>query len=80
MSDKTTETDLLVAKLMAMEVMLLTLVRPAAANPKFWNDVDAVTKVFDNNAKQAPAQMQRRWNSVQRYLDEWRTALTPPDA
>lgn len=36
MSDVPTETDRLVARMTAMEVMLLTLVRPLAQNPRFW--------------------------------------------
>ncbi|MGY0634293.1 hypothetical protein [Luteimonas sp. A478] len=78
MSQPPNETDLLVAKLMAMEVMLLTLVRPVADKPKFWEDLDGVAQVFENNLSQSPELVQRRWGAVRHFLDEWRAALSPP--
>ena len=78
MTDKPTDVDLLVAKMTAMEIMLLTLVRPLAQNPKFWNDVEAISQAFQSGNQEALAQFPHRVNAIRGYLDEWRRALTPP--
>ena len=78
MSDVPTETDRLVAKMTAMEVMLLTLVRPLAQNPKFWEDVEVMAKAFEAGNPQMDAMRQRRWTATRGFLDEWHRALTPP--
>jgi len=77
MSDAPTETDLLVAKMAAMEVMLLTMVRPLARNPKFWEDVNFVAKSFEDNTQMNDLR-QRRWTATRGFIEEWRRALTPP--
>lgn len=78
MSDIQKETDQLVGKITAMEVMLLTLIRPMAQNPRFWTDVDAVAKAFEGHNNLMDGLSQRRWAAARGFLDEWRRALTPP--
>lgn len=78
MSDNKTQTDLLVAKMMAMEVILLTLIRPAAGDPKFWNNVELITQAMEGRAPQQQDVFQRRWAAARDYMAEWRRALTPP--
>jgi hypothetical protein len=78
MAQPPNDADPLVAKMMAMEVMLLTLVRPVARNPKFWEEVDAVTQAFQNGNPQAMKDYPHRWQGMMDSLAEWRRALTPP--
>lgn len=80
MSDQNTQTDLLVAKMMAMETVLLTLIRPAAGNPKFWDNVSLITQAMEGDAAQDNEMFARRWEAARGYIEEWRRALTPPGA
>ena len=80
MSDQNTQTDLLVAKMMAMETVLLTLIQPAAGNPKFWDNVGLITQAMEGNVPADNEMFRRRWEAARGYIEEWRRAMTPPGA
>lgn len=77
MSNAPDEVDLLVAKMTAMEVVLLTMIRPLAQNPKFWEDVNSIAKAFEDNTRMNDLR-ERRWTATRGFIEEWRRALTPP--
>ena len=80
MSDQKAQTDQLVAKMMAMETVLLTLIRPAASDPRFWSNVDLITQAMEGNVPPDNEVFERRWKAARGYIEEWRRALTPPGA
>ncbi len=77
MADKPTDEDLVVAKQAALEIMMLTLVRPLAANPKFWADIDALADAFEQMNQDVLAAFPQRWGATRGFLTQWRKALNP---
>lgn len=78
MAQPPNDADELVAKMMAMEILLLTLVRPVAGNPKFWDDVDAIMQGFQQASPQVVKDFPHRIRAAQESIDQWRRAFTPP--
>lgn len=70
--------DELVSKLMAMEVVLLTLIRPVAGNPKFWEDADAIMQAFQNASPQVAQDFPHRIEAAKANIAQWRQAFTQP--
>jgi hypothetical protein len=68
--------DLLVAKQAAMEIVMLTMIRPLAGNPRFWADVDAVVAGFERSSPDEVAAFPQRWQATRDVLQQWRRALT----
>lgn len=77
MSQENAPVDLIISKLMALEVVLMTLIRPAAGNPAFWSNVEQITQAAESVA-QPDEVFQRRWATARRYIEEWRQAMMPP--
>lgn len=72
MAQKPSDEDLMVGKLAAMEIVLLTLIRPMAGNPKFWGDVDAIAQAFQNGNRDVVDAFPQRWEATRGFLQEWR--------
>lgn len=77
MTSNQADVDALVAKLAAMEIMMLTLARPLGNNPNFWASVDAIAGAFQSNSKDVVDAFPQRWEATRGFLDEWKRALNP---
>lgn len=78
MAQPPNDADELVAKMMAMEILLLTLVRPVAGNPKFWEDADAILQAFQDGSPQVAKDFPHRIQAAKDSIAQWRRALNPP--
>lgn len=74
MAQKPSDEDLMVAKLAAMEIVMLTLIRPMAGNQRFWADVDAIAQAFQSGNQDVLVAFPQRWEATQSFLQEWRRA------
>lgn len=72
MAQKPSDEDLMVAKLAAMEIVMLTLIRPMAGNPKFWADIDAIAQAFQRGNQDVVDAFPQRWEATRGFLQEWR--------
>lgn len=56
---------------------MLTLVRPVAANPKFWDDVNAIMQGFEQTSPQVVKDYPHRIQAAKDFIAQWRQAFTP---
>ena len=78
MSQSQADIEVLVAKLAAMEIMMLTLVKPIGGNPQFWATVDGIADAFQRDGKDVIDAFPQRWEATRGFIAEWKRALTPP--
>ncbi|TDK24364.1 hypothetical protein E2F46_08760 [Luteimonas aestuarii] len=75
MQQKPTDEDVMVAKQAAMEIVMLTMMRPLAGNPRFWADIEAIADAFQKASPDEIAAFPQRWEATRGFLQQWRQAL-----